>query len=324
LVVPVSKDSSAAGGQAGGGGTPRVSVVIPAYNAEKFVLEAVQSVAAQDYPAIEVLLIDDGSRDRTAELVERAARWVQVIKQPNAGAGAARNTGLRHATGEFICYLDADDGWFPGKLKAQVDYLSRHADVGAVYHNWLVWRPDKTGDYKSLVRHEPPVPDQIDPANSGWIYSNLLLDCIVHTSTIMMRREVAAAVGEFNAALRTGEDYEYWLRLSRQCEIHKLKGTYSYYRAVPESLTGSPNAANNEYDVLRHAVEKWGRSSPDGVTVPRHLLNKRLAKLAFDFGYAHYRRGSKKLARAAFAQTLRHDPVNWRAMAYLVAGLFRS
>ena len=319
----MNKGSSAAEGQAGGGGTPRVSVIIPAYNAEKFVLEAIQSVAAQDYPAIEVLLIDDGSRDRTVELVEQAARWVQVVKQSNAGAGAARNTGLRHATGEFVCYLDADDGWFPGKLKAQVDYLSRHGDVGAVYHNWLVWRPDTAGNYHPPARPEPPAPDQIDPASSGWIYSSLLLDCIVHTSTIMMRREVAAAVGEFDASLPTGEDYDYWLRLSRQCEIHKLSGVYSFYRGVPESLTGSPNASNNEYRVLKRAVEKWGLSSPNGVSVSKDVLNRRLAKLAFDFGYAHYHRGSKKLARAAFAQTLRHDPLSWRAMAYLIATLSR-
>jgi glycosyltransferase involved in cell wall biosynthesis len=317
----VSKDSSAADGDGDKAHIPRVSVIIPAYNAEKFVLEAIQSVAAQDYPAIEVLLIDDGSSDRTTELVQQSAPWVQVIKQPNAGAGAARNTGLRCATGEFICYLDADDGWFPGKLKAQVDYLSRHGDVGAVYHSWLVWHPDKAGYYQPLVRPEPPIPDQIDSANSGWVYSSLLLDCVVHTSTIMMRREVAAAVGEFDASLRTGEDYDYWLRLSRQCEIHKLSGTYSYYRAVPESLTGSPNADNNEYRVLRRAIEKWGLSSPNGVSVSKDLLNRRLAKLAFDFGYAHYHRGSKKLARAAFAQTLRHDPLSWRAMAYLLASL---
>ena len=319
----MSKDSSAADEEVGGARAPRVSVIIPAYNAEKFVLEAVQSVAAQDYPAIEVLLIDDGSRDRTVELVEQAAPWVQVIKQPNAGAGAARNTGLRHTTGEFICYLDADDGWFAGKLKAQVDYLSHHVDVGAVYHNWLVWHPDKAGSYHPFVRPEPSIPDQIDSANSGWIYSSLLLDCVVHTSTIMMRREVAAAVGEFNASLPTGEDYEYWLRLSRQCEIHKLRGTYSFYRAVPESLTGSPNGANNEYHVLRRAVEQWGLSSPNGVVVSKDLLSRRLAKLAFDFGYAHYHRGSKKLARAAFAQTLRHDPLSWRAIAYLLATLSR-
>jgi glycosyltransferase involved in cell wall biosynthesis len=112
---------------------PSVSVIIPAYNAERFVLDAVHSVTAQDYPAIEVLLIDDGSRDRTVAIVEQSAPSVQVIRQPNAGAAAARNTGLRHATGEFICYLDADDGWFAGKLKAQVDYLSRHVNVGAVY-----------------------------------------------------------------------------------------------------------------------------------------------------------------------------------------------
>jgi glycosyltransferase involved in cell wall biosynthesis len=303
--------------------TPLVSVIIPAYDAERFILDAVQSITDQDYPSIEVLLIDDGSRDGTVQLVEHDAPWVRVIQQTNAGAGAARNTGLRHATGELICYLDADDGWFPGKVKAQVRYLRRNPTVGAVYHNWLVWNPDDGGNYRPLTRPESAGASEIDPVHSGWIYSNLLLDCVIHTSTAMIRRDVAKAVGEFNPSLRTGEDYDYWLRLSRQCEIHKLNGIYSYYRAVPSSLTGSPNSASNEYQVLKRAIERWGLSSPNGTGVSEDLLKKRLAALAFDSGYAHYHRGSKKLARAAFTQALRHDPLRWRAFAYLIATLIR-
>jgi glycosyltransferase involved in cell wall biosynthesis len=298
---------------------PRVSVVIPAYNAEKFVLEAIRSVDIQDYPAVEVLLIDDGSRDHTFELVTREAPHVKIIQQANAGAAAARNTGLRHATGEFICFLDADDGWFPGKLAAQDDYLTRHPEVGAVYHDWLVWKPDATGVYHLPTRPLPSTQDDIDPAESGWIYPRLLLDCIVHTSTVMMRRQVALDVGEFDTTLATGEDYDYWLRLSRKCQIDKLTGTYSFYRSVAGSLTGIPKAENNEYRVLTRAIARWGLSSPDGTSASKGPVRRRLGQLAFDFGYAHYHHGSRKLARNAFAQTLRHDPRRLRALAYLIA-----
>ena len=195
---------------------PLVSVIIPAYNAEKYVLEAIRSVEAQGYGSVEILLIDDGSKDSTVELVRQAAPQVRIIQQANAGAAAARNKGLEEATGDFICFLDADDGWFPGKLKAQVQYLQAHPEVGVCYHKWYVWKPNERGEFLPPQRSEEPVVGEIDPARSGWIYTNLLLDCIVHTSSVMMRREVVRTIGFFKTNLVTGEDYDYWLRVSRK------------------------------------------------------------------------------------------------------------
>lgn len=301
-----------------------VSVIIPAYNAEKFVLDAIHSVLQQDFQPLEILLIDDGSKDDTVALVKREAPQVRIIRQVNAGVAAARNTGLRHATGDYICFLDADDGWFPGKLAAQVNYLRLHPEVGVVYHKWHVWKPDENGVFNPPRRAENPVPGEIDPALSGWIYPRLLLDCVVHTSTVMMRREVARDIGFFDTALETGEDYDFWLRVSRKFQIHKLTGTHSFYRIASGSLTtGTPKSQNNEYNVIERALKQWGRSSPDGVSVPRAMINQRLSKLAFDFGYAHYHHGAVKLAHAAFLKSFLHQPSRVRAIAYLLATSIR-
>jgi len=301
-----------------------VSVIIPAYNAERFVLEAIAGVREQAYPDVEIVVVDDGSRDGTADLVAREAPGVRVITQANAGAAAARNTGMQHATGELLCFLDADDGWLPGKLHAQVDYLLAHPGVGAVYHRWLVLRPDSHHAYPRPVPPDLPAPGTIDAAGSGWIYPRLLLDCIVHTSTIMVRRDVARAVGGFDTSLVTGEDYDYWLRLSRQCEIHQLAGTYSFYRETAGGLTSAPKSENNEYRVVAKAVRQWGLAGPDGTAAPDALVRRRLGKLSFDFGHAHYHAGSPRLARQAFAQALRHDPTRWRAVAYYVASNLKA
>ena len=303
---------------------PLVSVIIPAYNAEKFVLEAIRSIEIQDYPSVEILLIDDGSKDSTVELVRREAPQVRIIQQSNAGAAAARNKGLEEATGEFICFLDADDGWFPGKLKAQVVYLLEHTEVGVSYHKWYVWKPDERGEFSPPKREEEPVPGEIDPGRSGWIYTNLLLDCIVHTSSVMMRREVVRAIGYFKTNLVTGEDYDYWLRVSRQYQFHKLTGTYSFYRAAPGSLTATPKKENNEYNVLQSALQQWGLASPDGARLSDHLVRKRLCRMAFDFGYAHYHQGSPGLARKAFLTALGHDPFRWRAYIYWILACLKS
>lgn len=301
---------------------PLVSVIIPAYNAEKYVLLAISSVLEQNYAPLEILLIDDGSTDGTAKLVQREAPQVRIIQQTNAGVAAARNTGLRHASGEFICFLDADDGWFPGKLVAQADYLARHPEVGLVFHQWLVWRPDANGVYAKLGQPQQ-ANGAIDTTNSGWIYPQLLLDCIVHTSTVMLRRQIAQQVGFFDQNLINGEDYNYWLRVSRICQMHKLCGVYSFYREVAGSLTSTPKTLNFEYLVVQRAVQEWGLSAPGGKALPSRQIKSRLAKLAFGFGFLHFHGGSPRLARQAFFDAIRHDPLMWRALPYLAATQFK-
>jgi glycosyltransferase involved in cell wall biosynthesis len=302
---------------------PLVSVIIPAYNAEAFILDAISSIIVQSYPALEILVVDDGSRDGTVALIERTHPNARVIQQANAGAAAARNTGLRAAKGSLICFLDADDGWFPGKLHAQVAHLQQNPETGVVFHRWHVWHPDSEGNYTVPQIEQCTNAQDVDPELSGWIYHHLLLSCVIHTSTVMMRREVVEQIGLFNTELVTGEDYDYWLRVSRQFRIEQLQGIYSFYRVVEGSLTSKPKQINNEYDVLNHAINHWGVASPDGNSVPPRDLNERLAKLAFDFGYAHYYGGSPKIARQAFAQCLKHQPSRWRALAYFFATFAR-
>lgn len=301
---------------------PLVSVIMPAYNVEQYVIEAIQSVLDQDYESVEILLIDDGSQDNTVELVRRSAPQVKIIQQANAGVAAARNTGLRHANGDFICFLDADDGWFPNKLTAQINYLQRNPNVGLVFHKWFVWKPDATGLYVKPKELPIPTLGEIDISRSGWIYPQLLLDCIVHTSTVMMRRAVAETIGFFDTTLMSGEDYNYWLRVSRHYEIHKLTGVYSFYRIVAGSLTNNiPRLDNYGYRVIKEAIDQWGLSLPNGTSLPKRGADKRLSQLAFDYGYGHFRYGSIKLANKAFFDALKHDPLQWRALAYLAASL---
>lgn len=302
---------------------PLVSVVIPAYNAERFVLQAVRSVLNQCYQPIEILLVDDGSTDQTAEIVRQHAPTVQIIRQDNAGVAAARNAGVRLARGDLICFLDADDGWLPGKLAAQVAYMQAHPEVGLLYHDWLVWRPDATGAYPPLPATPPESTDDIDIAQSGWIYHRLLLDSLVHTSTAMIRPQVIADVGLFDPQLKLGEDYDYWLRVSRQWPIHKLKAVYSFYRAVPGSLSNVPSPHNTEYLLVQNAVKQWGLASPNGAALAPAQLKARLAGMAFGFGYSHFYRGNPAVAKQAFMSCLRHQPLHWRALCYAAASQAR-
>ena len=105
---------------------PLVSIIMPAHNREAYIGEAVESALSQDYENVELIVVDDGSTDRTYEILSDFGERIRLFRQHNAGPGAARNRGLDHAGGEFIAFLDSDDVWAPGKLRAQVSHLQRN------------------------------------------------------------------------------------------------------------------------------------------------------------------------------------------------------
>ena len=111
---------------------PRVSVIIPAYNAASFIGEAIESILAQSFQDFEIIVVDDGSTDGTAEAVKRFPQ-VRLIEQPHSGISTARNTGILAANGELIAWIDADDRWTKDKLEKQVDWLDKHPETGIVF-----------------------------------------------------------------------------------------------------------------------------------------------------------------------------------------------
>lgn len=304
---------------------PLVSIIIPTYNCGKFLAQGIRSVLNQEYPHKEVIVIDDGSTDNTQDILQTFGDAITVFHQENAGAAVARNTGLQYAKGEYLAFLDADDLWLPGKLTAQVNYLETHPQVGMVYTNWLVWVDNGTNDYQ-------PAPATsslqegllIDKEQSGWVYHLLLFDSIVHTITVLVRKNVAQQVGTFDAFLRNGQDYDYWIRASRVTEIHKLSTPFAVYRLHSENNTTKPKAVNYEYEVVKRAVDRWGLIGPDGSTADPQMLRRRMAKLCFNFGYLHYWKGDKTIAHQSFKECLRHWPFAIKGWIYAGLSLVKS
>ena len=153
-----------------------VSVVVPAYNCADCIGQAIDSILDQKYPFIEIIFVDDGSTDDTQKVLESYQNRITVLSQPNSGAAAARNTGLKSANGAYVSFLDSDDIWLPGKVDAQVKYLELHPDVGMVYHSWEVWRTDSEGKFLLPELDNIDSVNHLDTDNSGWIYNKLLMD----------------------------------------------------------------------------------------------------------------------------------------------------
>lgn len=304
---------------------PLVSIIMPAYNAQRYIGEAIRSVLEQDYPRLELIVVDDGSTDQTAHEARAFGERVRVLEKTNGGAAAARNHGMLVAQGELIAFLDADDIWLPGKLSAQVGFLIKHPEVGMVTSNFLVWCPELDGSFS-----QPPMPtldpdaDDIVGQHSGWIYGELLCDCVVCTITVLIRRSVVDSVGLFNEQLRTGEDYEYWLRVSRHTQVTKLNRDFACYRIHSQSTTQVPRPIDNEYLVLLRTLEKYGPVGPDGNRVPAARLADRLFRICFSHGLIHYWRGDAHISRAAFREAIGHVRSRPKAWIYWALALLKD
>lgn len=293
---------------------PLVSVILPAYNAQAYIAQAVTSVLSQDYPHIELLVIDDGSTDGTAKHPALRDPRVRVFTQTNAGPAAARNLGLANAQGELIAFIDADDLWLPGKLRTQVAYLQSHPEISIVFGGFARWLAEVNGHFETRPWIEPTGDPLALTQPSGWIYPDLLLDSVVHIITAMVRKPVFESVGVFDIQLPTGEDYDFWLRASRQFRMDQLAQTLACYRIHPTSLTTIPRPESNEYRVLTKALQTWGNTGPDGQIVDATTLQNRLFGICFGHAYLHFWNGSRVQARKAFGQALGHSfwhPKTW-------------
>jgi glycosyltransferase involved in cell wall biosynthesis len=308
--------------------SPLVSVIVPVYNCETYVEEAIRSVLEQDYPAKEIIAVDDGSTDGTLAVLRGFGDHIRVVAQPNGGPPRARNAGLREARGDYIAFLDADDVWLQGKLSVQVAHMEANPDVGVCYTGWHVWAPGHDGGFRRPEFAKQPLQSvPIDPIMSGWIYGRLLFECELLTTTVMIRASVARAVGEFDIRLFNGDDYDYWIRLSQAGKITRLDCIGALYRVVPNSVSRKPRTINDEHLVIQLALERFGLTGPDGAEVDPAAMASHMDALVFQHGYLHLKRGDPRIALRAFAANLRRRPWHpklWYHTLTALAKLARS
>jgi glycosyltransferase involved in cell wall biosynthesis len=289
---------------------PLLSVIIPCFNAERYIGATLRSVLAQDIDGMEVIVVDDGSRDGSVELVRAQFPQVRVVVQANAGVAAARNHGLQLARGEWVAFVDADDIWLPGKLKTQFAEMAEVPGCRMSYTAWQVWpclNPEPDAPYLAQLAELADQRTRWTGA-TGWIYPQLLLDCVVWTSTVLAQRSLFEEIGGFDQTLRIGEDYDLWLRASRVTPIHRVARPYALYRMHPHSITRSLPTDNYRAIVIGRALDAWGMRSPDGAEADRGAVRRLLAKSWSDYAGAHLAGGSLTTARSAGWAALRTDP----------------
>lgn len=265
---------------------PVISVIIPTYNRERYISDAIQSVLDQNFPDFEIIVVDDGSTDHTGNVVRAfQSEKIRYIYQPNYGRSKARNHALGLARGRYIAFLDSDDLYLPGKLLLQVAYMEANPEVGMIYTS-----------ARCVDEYGVPLMDNYEATASGWIYERIafFVPVTITLPTVMVRREVFDKVGVFDVAMERFEDTDIWRRISKHYQINALSEQTCLLRTHRDNALAAQDPAKIAA-ALNYYVEKIGREDSD---IGLILRRKGIARL---YGY--------------YGAAMRTNPT-WRAMGY--------
>jgi len=234
----------------------RVSIVIPVFNHERFIQECVDSVLAQDYPELEVIVVDDGSTDATPAILGGYGDRLRVLRQENSGAARALNRGLQAAHGDWVGWLSSDDAYLPGKIAAQLALAAARPAAGLLYTDWIMINA-AGGELSRHVSDEPA---------ATWALWRLLLGNFINGSSVLLRRDVLLRHGAFDEGLRADVDGEMWLRLLRAgVDFARAPGFFLRYRWHAQNMSHRRLLMRLSKDVTRMRVL---REAPDSQLFP--------------------------------------------------------
>lgn len=286
---------------------PRVSVVIPAYNAQDFIAETLEFALNQSFRSFEIIVVDDGSTDGTAAVVERYRdRGVILLKQANFGLPAARNRALSIAQGEYVAPLDSDDLWESTYLETMAEFLDANPEVSIAFSDQLFFGNSKFSGRRYQEVYPPSPPITFAKLAGG--RSNVSISAT-------LRREVFTRIGLFDEEMTEGaEDFDLWLRaLHAGCRIEPVPCVLAHYRRHVDSLSSSKPV---EKAVL-YALGKWrgekSLTAPEREAVETTCLRIQ-AYLDVREAIGHIHTGDYALALAALRRACEYNP-KWRYRA---------
>src|SRR3990172_6705773 len=263
---------------------PKVSVIIPTYNRLPLLKEAIDSVLAQDFEDFELIAVDDGSTDGTAEEIRGYGGRVRLLQHSeNRGVSAARNKGVLHARGKYIAFLDSDDLWVKGKLKIQVTFLDENPHYPLCYTDEIWIRKGKR--VNPMLKHTK---------YSGWIFEKCLPLCTISPSSSVMKKILFTKVGLFDEALPVCEDYDFWLRVSMRFPIFFINKKLIIKRGGHPDQLSQRSWGNDRYRVI--ALEKL-LSEPSVGSEEREMILAEMKKKCQILSKGFLKRGNETEAR---------------------------
>ncbi len=282
-----------------------VSVVTASYNMGGYIAETLDSLLGQDYPHVESIVIDDGSTDDTAQVLERYAGdpRVRVVRQANAGQTVAKNHGIREARGEFIAFCDADDVWEPHKLSRQIPRFREGDDIAVVYS--LISCMDGGGRPTPCFKMEH---------FEGRVTAPLLIDNFIPFPSVVVRASVLREMGGFDESLSMSIDYDLWLRISVKYRFALVPEKLARYRLWAGQMS---HKTGERLDNFMRLLDRFLRENPGAAT--RREIDRAYAHVHVTRGYWHAREGRRAEAWKDYREALRRDPLALRMWKRIIS-----
>lgn len=261
---------------------PLVSVVVPVFNAGKFLRNTLESILCQTYRPIEIITVDDGSTDSSPDILREYADRIHCIHQENQGVGVARNVGVEHSVGSYVAFCDADDIWFPGKLKSQMEIVNRHSGIGVV--GGFMEHIDELGRtlkscHRALKLYDKPMK----------LHQALLMEGnMICLSTALIRKDVFSSIGGFQAGRQDikAEDFDLWIRLSRKTEFYLSSQYMGQYRILKKSR--SHGSLRKEYGAQFQLLRMYrSEYTPENYNIRKAKIYAEWAESSFVEGERH-------------------------------------
>jgi len=289
----------------------KVSVIIPVYNASRFIGETIKSVLSQTYKDFEIIVVDDGSTDNSADIVKSFGdKKIILIKQKNRGVSAARNTGIKASTGKFIALLDHDDLWLPEKLEKQIPLLEKNPDVALVYSD--VCYIDARGNPVSWMLK------QFEP-HRGYVLKELFITDFIPCLTAVFRKDVIEKIGFFNERYRYAEEYELFLRMARFFQFDFVDEVLACYRVHQNNL--SRNIIQSYLENIE-ILEHFYHSVPE-VKKFEYVARKRIANMYFITGRRfQVEERNRTQAIKMFRKSLNYNSTSMKSILGLLTAFF--
>lgn len=300
---------------------PLVSVIIPAYNAARFIGETVETVCKQTYRNWELIVVDDGSTDSTKAILEPYMDRIQYFFQENKGTSAARNAGLRKSKGELIAFLDNDDLWLPEKLELQVWALRTWPDAGFVFTDGISFN-------ESGIRQNSLLPRSLkawiseqgtsDPlVSKGWLADEFFLWNPIRSATsVLARKECIEYVGAFDETIAVADDYDLWLRMALRYPIVLIRSCLYMWREREDSCSGPLAARAYRWEEASIPVlEKHWHVVPAEL---RGAVRAHLAEMHWFCGRGYFDLDQFRSSRRMLLGCLRYKKIFIRATLFLL------
>ena len=297
---------------------PWVSVVVPNFNGEEFLPETLNSLVSQDYPKLEIIFVDGSSKDRSVDIARRYGN-VTVISEPDKGQAHAINKGLLACKGDIVTYLNSDDIYLPGTVRAVVNYFNEHPE-----HAVLVGECDYINEGGDRIGHLKPVYSGIEGIIRFWGWEKW--HCIPQQSTFW-RRQVLETVGLFDAKRQFVMDLDYWIRIAMQYDFHLVNRTLAGFRLVTGTKTVS--STDRMYDEELQTFVRYKHLLPrrrrwaSSVAARRHFSSKMIDTAGHLYLEMHQRRKALSVA----AQSIKAFPprlLSIRTVLLLFSVLFSA